>query len=307
MQNLDKFFGFDAKDNVLFANARSAIYSIFEKIKPKTFWLPSYLCESLIDPRYPVEFYSVDSDLFIDRSFVDRVLPNDLVLLISYFGVVPPTCLFEELSSKKAFVIEDAAQALFSPGDLADFTVYSFTKLLGLPDGAMLKHRGQFEFKPTLQPFDSLYHNMECKFLRKEGESTTWYQKHLNRKCFVGEFAMSEFSISLLDYVDFDFIRKKQVDNFIYLSRSLKSLINPSPTEVPLGFPISFKNRNEVLSHLIENRIYPPVHWRLSKTPNTFASSYELSLTEITLPCDWRYSEIEMERIIKCLSKISLS
>ena len=48
--------------------------------------------------------------------------------------------------------------------------------------------------------------------------------------------------------------------------------------------------------------IYPPIHWSLSGlVPDTFVESHRLSLETMSLPCDPRYDERDMDRMIEAI------
>ena len=69
--------------------------------------------------------------------------------------------------------------------------------------------------------------------------------------------------------------------------------------DCPLFVPIVVsKNRNKVRQKLIEHKIYCPVHW---PHPNVACESNLYDL-ELSLVCDQRYTERDMERIIAVLS-----
>lgn len=281
-------------------------------IKPKNFWMPSYLCECVIHKDYNVKFYKINCDLSIDKSFIKNIKNNDLVLIINYFGQKIETEIFDEIKEKKAFSIEDAAQALFSDGNQADFTVYSLTKMIGIPDGAILKSKNQFTFNLKKPPIKKIYKNIEYRFIKKMfdgGYKVDWYTKYLEYKkesTDVGLYQISEFSKTLLEFVNLEKIREKNIENFNYLSKFITPLIKITKNDVPSCFPIKVKicQREKILNKLILNKIYPSVHWNLSKVPKKFKESYKLSNSELTLPCDWRYSEFHMQRIIKIFKQI---
>lgn len=297
------------KKDILVTNARSALYSILQALGTKKIWVPSYLCESILHDTYDLKFYEVNEKLKPNKTFIKKIKKNDVVLVMNYFGISPENDFIEEIKDKKAICIEDSAQSLFSKGELADYTFYSLTKSTGLPDGGAIRSKNKLKLNLIDPPFENIYKKIEYKFLKKSfdnGFDNDWYNKYLNRNTEpTGMFSISSFSKNLVNKIDLNIIRKKNKENFKFLSEKLTPFIEPKEDEVPLGFPITTKKRDEVLKHLIENKIYPAIHWKLSKVPKHFEQSYKLSKSELTIPCDWRYSENDMERIIKCLSKIS--
>ena len=76
----------------LWVNARSAIDTVVDLLRPPHIWLPSYLCPSLVHAacdRLHIEpsFYAIDESLQIaDRGWLDHLHRGDLVVFVSYFG-----------------------------------------------------------------------------------------------------------------------------------------------------------------------------------------------------------------------------
>lgn len=62
----------------------------------------------------------------------------------------------------------------------------------------------------------------------------------------------------------------------------------------------SGRNRDNLLKYLIDNNIYCNVHWRLDERKQNSDIRY-LSDSVITIPCDQRYKEEEMDYIANIL------
>ena len=127
----------------------------------------------------------------------------------------------------------------------------------------------------------------------------------------VGNYDVSSLSIAILETaIDWESVSKKRRENYLILLDDLReyALYKDLPDDVvPLGFPISVKNRDELRQTLFENNIYPPIHWELSNSvPEQFAESHQLSKEIMTLICDHRYDEKDMKRIIDIVRKGSL-
>ena len=125
------------------------------------------------------------------------------------------------------------------------------------------------------------------------GQESNWYQEFrtLEDNAPVGDIKMTNESKRRLNSsFDKNEIGRKRRENFSYLLDRIKHIaIYPKlPEEViPLGFPISVKRRDYVQKSLFKNNIYCPIHWG--------GLRHELSKEILTLPCDQRYSEKEME------------
>jgi dTDP-4-amino-4,6-dideoxygalactose transaminase len=294
-------------------NARSCFYSILNYLNHPSVWMPSYLCESLLNVAHNVKYYEVDRTLKINESFLDETKPSEVILIIDYFGFKQDKTIYEKIKRKKCISIEDASQSLFSQKhSVADFTIYSLTKCLGLPDGGMIESNDpSFEVETIPPPMDFIeaaltYRKKRAKF--DSGEENNWYSDYLNYKEIatpIGPFAMSDLSKSLYMTYDQKNIVEKTRRNYKILQNHINPIKRLEDGVSPIGFPIIHEKRDELLSALIKERIYPPVHWRLKKVPKAFSDSYWVSERQITLPCDQRYDEEDMERIIKCVKTLS--
>lgn len=291
-------------------NARSCLNSIMNYLNMPCIWMPSYLCESLLHPAYNVKFYDVNKSLTINEDFLSQVKSSEVVLVIDYFGFIQDQNIYEKIRQKKCISIEDASQSLLSEKrhKLADFTIYSLTKCLGLPDGAMIESNDpSFKIEAVHSPLDFIESAYKYRKKRTEfdkGENSDWYSVYLNHKKLVvpiGAFAMSDLSKSLYEsYDQFDIVQKTR-KNYAMLQQHLLPIKNLEKGVSPIGFPMLHEKRDKLLQRLIEDEIYPPIHWILRQVPKKFSDSHWVSEREITLPCDHRYNEEDMKRIIKCV------
>lgn len=277
-----------------------------------TIWMPSYLCESLLHPSYKVKFYDVDKSLAINENFLSKTKPSEVVLIIDYFGFTQDQSIYEKIKQKKCISIEDASQSLLSKRhNLVDFTIYSLTKCLGLPDGGMIESNdSSFKIEVIPPPLDFIEVASDYRKKRTEfdkGKNIDWYSAYLNYKKMIvpiGPFAMSNISKSLYEsYDQFDIVQKTRA-NYAILQRHLTPIKQLEAGVSPVGFPMLHENRDKLLQRLIENKIYPPIHWILKQVPKKFSNSHWMSEREITLPCDHRYNKEDMIRIIKCVKTL---
>jgi len=290
-------------------NARSCLYAIMAHLNNPPIWMPSYLCESLLHEDYNVKFYDVDRSLTIDESFLTEIKPSEAVLVIDYFGFTQDRKIYERIKEKKCFSIEDASQSLLSDRDTTpDFTIYSLTKCLGLPDGGMIEARNS-SFDVEVLPSPNNFVESATNFRRKRaefdrGENDDWYSFYMAHKKLavpIGPYAMSDLSKNLYESYDQPEIISRTRENYAHLQKHLDPIKQLVEGIAPIGFPILHENRDTLLDLLIENNIYPPIHWRLRQVPKSFLDSHWFSERQITLPCDHRYNLEDMERIIKCV------
>lgn len=245
------------------------------------------------------------------------IQPNDLVVLIDYFGFPCDPYCANRAKERGAWVLEDACQALLSgeTGKYSDFVLFSPRKFLGVPDGGILVCRrdiGCDAIRLEDPPPEWWLKAFSASLLRREfdlyGGDRHWFRLFQETEPGgpIGHYGMSEFSrIILQNYFDCSMIARKRVENYRLLLDKLRDFaLFPSlpPHVVPLGFPIRIKDRDRVHQALFAHEIYPPVHWPIEGVvPGKFESSHRLSAEIMTLPCDQRYDGTEMARMAECL------
>jgi dTDP-4-amino-4,6-dideoxygalactose transaminase len=309
------------RDVIRMINARSALWLLATKLKPKTVWIPSYTCDAVISAfekaHAPVRFFPVDQRLrCCDSDWIDHISRRDFVLRNHYFGSWNEDPSYTSVVRAGAIVIDDAAQALLTPAkdSVAVFTVNSPRKFMGVPDGAYLMgepqsmaviHESLSLEPPPPQWFQlSLSANRERSTFDRKGGSSEWFEKsrQVEAEMPIGRYSMSEFSQKHIETMtDFEEIAAKRRENYLSLLAKLAPYaLMPFLDEhvVPIGFPVRVPERDAVIKKLFASNIFPPVHWNLRDVvPATFTESHLLSREEMTLPCDQRYGEVEMERM----------
>ena len=315
-----------SEKNIYFINARSAIFSIAEKLGTRNVWLPSFLCPTIVqaiqETEARVNFYPVSQSLEVgSNDWIDKVCENDLVLFIHYFGFLQNSFPLQAVRNKKARIIQDASQALFTQGlykDEVDFTVYSPRKLFPCPAGGILSHGSEINFEENElsqvpDSFDELLKKTMDKKTQfdRHGEDNQWFltYKELEQEQPIGSYVIDSESRECLRAVpDLEQSKNKRKRNFSLLLEHLEdyAVFKTLPgNTVPLGFPIIIPDREEVLRKLYSQKIYLPVHWRLQdKVPKEFTESHKLSESICTVICDQRYSESDMYFIASEIKQI---
>ena len=136
----------------LFSSGRGAFAAILEHLFRDgacNRWggvlLPDYLCSSItricIDQKTPYDFYHVNDNLTPDeKDLFRKAEENNIVLLISYFGVINTDKISERIKEKnpKACVIIDDVQDFYADKTSSawDYRFNSYRKWFAVPDGA---------------------------------------------------------------------------------------------------------------------------------------------------------------------------
>jgi len=307
-------------------NARSAIFLALRSVRPQTVWLPSYLCAAVADAcvaaNAATAFYPVDAHLRIAPSAFARVRRGDMVVVIDYFGFPHPPAIFRALRRAGAVVLEDASQAMFSAGvgRWADFVAYSPRKFVGVAEGGILAlRRGRSATVTLARPparwlrtaRDAI--RARTRFDASRTRATAgWFRlfQKAEHGQPLGAYAMTMETERCLRRLDVGAIAAARRRNYTTLLRTLspRAVFPALPAGVvPLGFPIRLASedaRERLRLDLIDERIFPPVHWRLGGVvPRRFGPSHALAKTILTLPCDQRYGPADMRRIASVVGR----
>jgi dTDP-4-amino-4,6-dideoxygalactose transaminase len=320
------------------SSGRGAISLVLENIHVarRVVLLPLYTCDSVIMPflnkGYDVYFYGVSDDLAANKDefakSVEKYGPG-VVLLHAYFGFdtlrrLRP--LYSRLRERGIIVIEDITHSLFSAfsKEGADFYVASLRKWFALPDGGVaIPGHDEFDRVPKRGHEELVAVNVRAIRLKdeytksmrpelKEEYRRLFYSTEamLDRDC--GVYAMSETARSILSRMDFQALAEVRRRNFKYLLDHLPRdpRLVPVFAELPAGvaplyFPVFVDgDRAKLRAFLAEAEIYAPVHWEIPAacSPHSNEASAYVYQHILSIPCDQRYADRDMERILRRLS-----
>jgi len=299
---------FSAAHAQYFLNVRCALLALVHVLRPRSAWLPSYLCPALLEPfqssGVEVRYYGVDEHLRVSgRGWLNDVRPGDFVIVIHYFGV--PHSSFPAGAAKRsgAYIIEDSSQALFLPQQFEESlcVLYSPRKFLGVPDGGAMASKGETGTESlALEPPPAGWWNSALAMMLQRRDfdlsarPSDWYSlfQQVESDFPLGLYRSSDLSRAILTCgVDYAAIRTRRRANYQALLDMLgeHALFPEMPEQVvPLGFPVRIEAavRDRVLRLLHAKRVYAPVHWKIDGVAP--------SLSLLTLVCDQRYSPDDM-------------
>ena len=299
-----------------FRSARSALRYTLESRNSGRVWLPAYCCTEIVDALagLPIEicFYAVSDLLAPDVDYLDEHLqPGDAVVGINYFGR-PMDDEWLQLVHGHVDVlwIEDCAQCL-TPHKVqwSMVRIYSPRKLVGVPDGGILVDIGGILSPPVLraQSSDAL---LRPYLLRKQDpdgyQHDVWYPKfkYAESLMFASDIKISEYTEKRLRHKALVSVLNPRRNNYAALYRKLSEIALwkfEQPNWAPLGFPILVKDASELAARLASEKIFAPRHWAVLPK-----SEYSVNLSEtagglLTLPCDQRYDERDMEEVARAV------
>lgn len=301
-------------------SGRTAIETVLKQIPlARKAILPSYCCESMLEPflkaGVAVSFYPVE---YRDGLQVELRIPGDADILLwcNYFGFRTPMPDVSAFRARGGVVIEDITHSLLSDvpcSTQADYYVASVRKWAPVlcggycaaangrlhdvpqalpPEEFLQEKRGAMEQKAAYleRPDES----EKARFLARFGESNHWLAENYTA------LAIDPWSAEWIRKADVQAQREARRRNARVLYEGLQGkipfLFREKEMDCPLFVPVVPENRNEVRQRLTANGIYCPVHW-----PRPQGCQSGLYETELSLICDQRYSEQDMERILSVL------
>ena len=139
---------------------------------------------------------------------------------------------------------------------------------------------------------------------RFEKSASEFYKEYVvNEKYFNNEpiKRMSKLTENLLHGIDYDYVKKKRTENYIFLNEKFSS-INKLELIIPQGafmYPLYIDNGKKIRKNLQKNKIYIPMLWP-SVIDRCTKMDLEVSMAEniLPLPVDQRYGCKEMQIIV---------
>ena len=297
-----------------------ALRDILKERPVRRVFAPSYSCVSMLqafaDRGIPVLFYQVS---FQEGRFVcetPKVREGDVVLVMSYFGLDPSSAhkAIAELRGAGAIVIEDITHSLLREdcaSPYSDYLTASLRKWLGIPAGGWLgKARGALAEKPSLngdsavsEKIDAMKEKYDylCGKLDSKEHFLLAQAKFDNDLIHVDRLlGMDEASRRILGVTEIAQLKERRRHNAKTLLDALRDIPGIElprfdvEKDVPLFLPVMMETaeRDSLRQFLIDRGIYCPIHW-----PELMGAPAGIRERELSLICDQRYSEGDMEAI----------
>ena len=294
-------------DLVAVNNARCALLYIIKARHYKKVYLPYFLCDSvrlvLERERIPFEEYR------IDRSFLPlldiHTNSDEVVYIVNYYGLISEKQLIS-LKNRYGNIVVDNAQAFFTRPIEGIDTIYSCRKFFGVPDGGYAYTDA--EFQDTI-PVDVSMGRMKHILGRFEGNSASDYYDYFNNndESFkeIELRHMSKLTHNILGAIDYQAAKRQREENFLFLSKALRerNLLEVDCPPGPYAYPFYIQNGMTIKKQLAKKKIYVATLW-----PNVIGTGLDIE-TEFTenilpLPCDQRYSEVDMQRVVNAIMEL---
>jgi hypothetical protein len=296
-----------------FWNARAALAHLLSARHVPRVWLPAYICRAAADAASrdgrDICFYATGAGLKPDgEDLVQSLRPGDAVLGVDYFGARRGG--LPELPARFPDVlwIQDRAQALWpDPAPWGDYVLYSPRKVVGAPDGGVLIWRRDAIPPPAWSADDDLS-RLEPTRLRAEdpegAENHVWFAAYQRAEAAMTcePRPMSDVSRSVLQALDMETIAARRRRNAARLLERVGEFALFAASDLlagtPFGVPVLTDDAGAVAARMAGRRVFCARHWAELPSPTVdFASEHELSRRLLTLPCDHRYGDVEMDHV----------
>lgn len=283
--------------------------------------LPSYLCSTILlafkEKGIKYSFYKITRDLRIDVEDLQRKVKSNTKALffINYFGFDISSNEKEILRSfqdKGLTMIQDLVQGFYAGPEMliGDYAFNSFRKFFPAEGSCIISNKkleiknntfnSQYFINKLLGRYYRYKHYNNglpvSKFLEKFSKASLFYHKENNSGfTYYDEFILNKF--------DFKKTSETRRRNFLLLLEEfrdvalIKELVN---NVIPLAFPIVIENRDSVMMKIMEQNIFCPIHWKLSKEIDVeqYGDSWWLSDHILSIPIN---SDINYISVIKYL------
>ena len=307
---LPDYGGFLHDDGVLLNSGRNALEYVLRSLPDiNHLWIPYYTCEVILEPVRKLDiaysFYRIDAALEIQDAIDFQA--GDYLLYTNYFGI--KDLYVQMLADHYGMrLIVDNAQAWYANPIPGVSTIYSPRKYVGVPDGGIAFCRFGIDIDQFEQ--DSSYDRCSHLLKRIDLGPTEGYADFKDNSRLLANQPirrMSKLTQRLLKSIDFDRIKEKRIDNYLFLSDKLgKSNLFSVPVQTSFSCPMFYPfltDRDDLKSSLIRNGIFVATYW-----PSVLSLPSDLELEKgftkrmLAIPCDQRYGGSELERIIETIT-----
>lgn len=306
-------------DTKWFLSGRSALQHILREIKSKneicSAALPAWCCDSMILPfleaGIEVKFYPVYVE---NGQLIQDITPAagcDIFFSMEYFGYTGA----EFHGSYPGIVIRDLTHSIFSntlyPCRDDEYCFGSLRKWAGFLTGGYA-----FLGVSHSLPMDSRYGAMRRLAMEMKADyiaGRTSDKEYL--KLFNGAEEYLDHcppagadpsDVEKAQVMDVAFIKEQRRKNAAVLLDALADMaIFPrlNESDCPMFVPVLVPKdkRDELRRYLIQKEIYCPVHWPLTQLHHPDEQTMKIYTSELSIVCDQRYDENDMERIIEAI------
>ena len=300
---LEKFSGPEYYGDLIAVNSgRNALLYVARARKYHKLYIPRFLCDSVSElcrrEGLAYEEYSIDRDFL--PVFDKNLKPGEAIYIVNFYGQITNSVV-QEMKARWERIVFDNVQAFFQKPVPGVDTVYSCRKFFGVPDGGYVSCTA-----PALQlELDNSRMRMTHILGRFEVSGSAFYsdfQKNDEQFYEMPLREMSPLTRNILRGVDYDTVRQVRNRNYRILDAALgkSNALKLHMPDGPYCYPLYCTNGMGLKRALAAEKIYVPTLW-----PNVLdmegSLEQDFARNILPLPCDQRYDEEDMQRMIRLL------
>lgn len=304
------------KNTQWYVSGRSALKAIIAELKTvRSVSLPSWCCDSIIKPFLDaginVDFYPV----YWNSGLTQKVrLDNDALLIMDYFGY---TTKQPDLTGYQGIIIRDVTHSLFSR-TYSDSHYYfgSLRKWCGVWTGGYAwtcnghKNRNVGKVNEDYIILRKTAMQQKADYIKGAETGKQYLTLFNNAEAILedmGIVSADQRDVKMASLIDINRIRTRRRENAAVLREAFGDwLIFPeiSEEDTPMFVPIQvpYGRRDSLRCYLVDNNIYCPVHWPISRYHKLDRQTKILYENELSLVCDQRYTKDDMFRIVDLIN-----
>lgn len=271
-------------------------------------YLPYYTCEVVLEPlkklSIPWSFYAIDLNL----EMADKLeLGEDEYLIANnYFGL--KDAYIRTLSSIYGDrLIVDCAQAFFAEPLPGIKSFYSCRKFVGVADGGVAYVGTPVDSVGF--PEDSTSDHDSHLYTRKEFGAEAGFKEFQENERKLNDQPIRSMSVKtkeILVHIDYELVVNRRRANWQYLHSLLQernhlSLPGLDSFACPMVYPFMVEDGEQLRRKLIEGKVFVAKYWPNVMDDGIHKTEFLLSNQIVSIPCDQRYQEVDMERIVELL------
>ena len=300
-------------DGVRLNTSRNALEYILRSIHGvRHIYLPFFTCKAVIQPfkRLPnieYSFYHINENFEIADN--RQLQKGEYLIANNYFGI--KDSYIAELANKYGSrLIVDNAQALFASALPGIKSIYSARKFVGVADGGFAVGVGHSD--AINYPSDNASKHDSHLLIRKEYGAEAGYKDFLQNECKLDNQQirrMASRTEDILRHIDYKELIARRRANYEILQNALfvkNQLRLPEMDSFicPMVYPYLVENGIELRKRLIDNKIFIARYWpNVQEWCKENDIEYIFANNVLPLPCDQRYGEEDMKRIIELICK----
>lgn len=265
---------------------------------PHRAWVPRFMCNTVLEPlarlRIPVVRYAVDAQLH--PVLPADMAPHDVLLLVNYFGLTGEA-VAAAVAAAPCAVVVDATTAFYYPPLPGVPAFYSPRKFAGMADGgiAVGVDAAAFDLPPDaesdIRTADLFRYASDAAVQAAEDALSSPPKR------------MGQLSRQLLCRTPWLAAAEQRLLNYAVLHRALSGinrLMLPStPACAPMCYPLVCGIPG-LRDFLIDAGVRLPLYWpEVIDATDAGDTENRLARMLLPLPLDQRYSEHDMEQLLK--------